>query len=66
MTNPHIEIHIGAEARLVRAQRTDEPLGSASDVADMVAYARAALQGVARGEHAILIDVRRALLVDES
>ncbi len=61
-----LAIAIDESRRLVRAVRTEQPLVSAQDISAMLAHIQGSLLTLPRPGYAILIDIRRALLADES
>lgn len=61
-----LAVAVDERGRLVRAVRTSQALASLKDVGAMVAHAQSILRNLPRQRYAILIDIRRALLADES
>jgi hypothetical protein len=61
-----LAVAVDERGRLVRAVRTSQPLASLDDVGAMVAHVKSSLRTLPRPRYAILIDLRRALLADES
>ena len=61
-----LAIAIDESRCLVRAVRTGQPLVSSQDISAMLAHIQRTLQTLSRPRYAILIDIRRALLADES
>jgi hypothetical protein len=61
-----LAIAIDESRRIVRAVRTNQPMTSVHDVTAMIAHAQSALRTLPRQRFAVLVDIRRALLADES
>lgn len=61
-----LAVAVDEGGRLVRAVRTSQPLASVDDIGAMVAHVQSTLRTLPRQRYAILIDIRRALLADES
>jgi hypothetical protein len=64
--SPYLSIDIDAQRKLVRISRTSVPIPTVESVLDMVAHVRHTLAGLNRGEHGLLVDLRSALISDES
>lgn len=66
LADRHISILVDERRRVVRIARTAEPLVSALDIGDMIGHVQRSLLTLARPRYGVLIDIRRALLADES
>ncbi|MEP7120176.1 MAG: hypothetical protein ABJE95_04660 [Byssovorax sp.] len=64
--SPHITVVVDAARRLIRVARTSIPLTGEADVDAMVRRARAELDRAGRRSNVLLIDLRVALLSDET
>jgi hypothetical protein len=64
--NPHLTVIVDAARHLVRVTRTPIPLKGEADIDVMVRGARARLDLAGRGTSALLVDLRAALLSDET
>ena len=61
-----LAIAVDEGGHIVRAVRTNQPMTSHHDVTAMVAHVQSTLRTLPRQRFAVLIDIRRALLADES
>jgi hypothetical protein len=64
--SPHLTIAVDAVRRLIRVTRTPIPLKGEPDIDAMVRSARSRLDLAGRSSSVLLVDVRAALLSDET